>query len=79
MKIKHGPELKHEKKDVVMGRVRPDPRKYRPGKLKEIKYPTAREISKSPEFLKVCEELNVKPSVRQARDYRRKIGKYAKK
>lgn len=62
-----------------MGRVRPAPGRYRPGKLKEIVYPTAREISKSPEFIKKCEELDVTPTVRQARDYRRKIGKYAQK
>ena len=38
--------------------------------------PTASEIAKSPAFLAACERLEVKLSVRQARDFRRKIGRF---
>ncbi len=41
-------------------------------------HPSAREIAKTSQFQDRCLELDVKPSVRQARDYRRKIGRFAK-
>lgn len=40
---------------------------------------TARMISQDPQFKALCEELGVKPTIRQARNFRRKMGRFAKK
>lgn len=60
-----------------MGHVRPQPGCYKMGDVKEYDGVSARVISTSPEFIKKCEEVGSKPSIRQARDYRRKLGKYS--
>lgn len=59
-----------------MGHVRPKEGCYRKGNDKEYPTVTARKISESIDFLIACEKVGSKPSVRQARDYRRRIGKY---
>lgn len=38
---------------------------------------TARQVAKTPEFIAACEKVGTKPTERQARDYRRGIGKFA--
>lgn len=61
-----------------MGHVRPQPGKYRPAKNEKIFTGiTAKDISNSKEFLAACDKLGVKPSIRQARDYRRKMGRFS--
>lgn len=61
-----------------MGHVRPQPGKYRPAKKEKIFTGiTARDLSKHPEFIKACEKLGVTPSIRKARDYRNKMGKFS--
>ena len=62
-----------------MGSVKPQPGKYRPGIEKCNPEVTARHISEyDTEFKKICDLLGTKPSIRQARDYRRKLGKFTK-
>ena len=62
-----------------MGHVRPAPGKYKPGISVVNPDRTAKIIFETDKnFLAACEKLGAKPSVRQARDYRRKIGKFAK-
>jgi len=50
---------------------------YKPCGTKFNGKPSAREIYNSEEFKNACARLEVKPSVRQARDFRRKIGRFA--
>lgn len=38
---------------------------------------TARETAKLPEFIEKCSQVGVKPSIRKARDFRRKLGKFS--
>lgn len=59
-----------------MGRVRPLKGCYRAGTPKVYPKVTAREIAKSDDFILACAELEAEPSVRLARDYRRRLGRF---
>lgn len=65
-----------------MGHVRPQPGKYRPAEncTKYMVDMTAADILETDEnFKKRCAELDIKPTKRQARDWRRKLGRFAAK
>lgn len=59
-----------------MGRVRPLKGCYKAGVDKVYPGMTARDIAKSDDFIATCAELGAEPSVRLARDYRRRIGRF---
>lgn len=62
-----------------MGHVRPLKGCYRPcPNNKVFEGRTARDISEDEDFILACEEVGAKPSIRQARDYRRKLGRFSK-
>lgn len=37
---------------------------------------TARAVSKRSDFLSACDKLGIKPTIRQARDYKRRMGRF---
>ena len=65
-----------------MGHVRPQPGKYKPAEncTKYMIDRTAADILATDEnFRKRCTELGITPTIRQARDWRRKLGRFTAK